>query len=62
MADEHLKILETLRTKHPEYRGTVQDGKLLAALLHKHPEYAKAVGPQGVRLALETGHKPNGTD
>jgi hypothetical protein len=30
--------------------------------LHKHPEYAEAVGPDGLRLAIETGHKPNGTN
>jgi len=55
---DHNVVLENLRTKFPAYRG-VSDGKVIAALLHKHPEYAQHVGPNGLRLALETGHKPN---
>jgi hypothetical protein len=57
MADEHLKILENLRTNNPEYRG-IDDGKLLAALVHAHPGYAKAIGDQGLRMALQSGHTP----
>jgi hypothetical protein len=55
----HGVVLENLRTKYPAYRN-VDDGKLLAALLHNHPSYVKHVGDAGLRLALESGHKPNG--
>jgi hypothetical protein len=57
MADEHLKVLESLRTANPEYRS-VEDGRLLAALVHTHPSYAKAIGDQGLRMALQAGHTP----
>jgi|SRR5579871_1741792 len=57
MADNsHQVVLESLRTKHPEYRR-VPDAQLMHALLSKHPEYADHVGPTGVKLALS--HSPN---
>jgi hypothetical protein len=55
---DHNVVLENLRTKFPSYRG-IPDGKVLAALLHRHPSYVAHVGDAGLRLALETGHKPN---
>jgi hypothetical protein len=61
MANDHLKILENLRTNNPEYRS-VEDGKLLAAMLWHHPQYATEVGDDGLRLALQSGHKPNGSN
>jgi hypothetical protein len=61
MPGQHNVVLENLRTKFPAYRN-VDDGKLLAALLHTHPSYVQHVGDDGLRLALQSGHKPNGSN